>query len=171
MTRNGGCRRNLGAGKVDLGGHVSHASHEVSVGGCHSDLVLRKNSHITAKAGSAGGGRYHASRVNKRIDVSEANTLLIDLLGCGDHDTANVIGDVSSLHDFCRRICYDASVGNTLTPGALKRCSETLAKGLSPDMMIFLDPGSCKFDSRLIGELDELVRNYQPSESGELNFK
>ena len=75
------------------------------------------------------------------------------------------------LHDFCRRICYDASVGNTLTPGALKRCSETLAKGLSPDMVIFLDPGNCKFDSRLIGELDELVRNYQPAESGELNFR
>ena len=75
------------------------------------------------------------------------------------------------LHDFCRRICYDSSVGNSLTPGALKRCSETFAKGIDPDMVIFLDPGNCKFDSRLIGELDELIRNYQPAESGELNFK
>ena len=75
------------------------------------------------------------------------------------------------LHDFCRRICYDASVGNTLTPGAMKRCTETLAKGLDPEMVLFFDPGSCKIESRLISELDELVRNYQPAENGELNFK
>lgn len=75
------------------------------------------------------------------------------------------------LHDFCRRICYDASVGNTLTQGALKRCSETLAKGIAPDMLIFLNPGNCKFDSSRIGELDELVRNCSPAENGELEFK
>ena len=75
------------------------------------------------------------------------------------------------LHDFCRRICYDSSVGNTLTSGALKRCSETLAKDITPEMQIFLNPGSCKFDGRLIGELDELVRNHQSVENGEVNCK
>ena len=71
------------------------------------------------------------------------------------------------LNGFCRRICYDASVGNILTPGALKRCSETRSKGLDPDMLIFLNPGSSKYDSKSLGELDMLVKNFLPAEDKE----
>lgn len=64
------------------------------------------------------------------------------------------------LHDTFRRICYDSSVGNSLTPGALKRCSETCAKDLDPEIIIFFNPGSGKFDTSQLAELDTLAQPF-----------
>ena len=64
------------------------------------------------------------------------------------------------LHDTFRRVCYDSSVGNSLTPGVLKRCSETCSKDLDPEIIIFLNPGSGKFDTSLLAELDSLVQPF-----------
>ena len=91
---------------------MTHTSHKVSVGGRHGDLILRKDSHIAAKTGSAGGGGNHAARVDEGIDVAELDAFLIDLLGRGDHDTAQIGSDVLSLQDLCRRLHVgEASVG------------------------------------------------------------
>lgn len=68
------------------------------------------------------------------------------------------------LHDSCRRICYDSGVGNTLTAAALKRCTESFAKGLEQEMMIFFYSGNAKIDSAKIQELELLLKNCIPAE-------
>lgn len=67
-------------------------------------------------------------------------------------------------HDGRRRICYDSSVGNTLTGAALKRCSESCARELEQETVIFFYSGSGKIDSTRTGELEMLLNSCLPVE-------
>ena len=71
------------------------------------------------------------------------------------------------LHDTFRRICYDSSVGNSMTAGALKCCSDTAARDLKLDTVIFLNPGTKKFDSCQLTELEKVVREFRSAFSEE----
>ena len=71
------------------------------------------------------------------------------------------------LHDMFRRICYDSSVGNTMTSKALKRCSDTAARDLNLDTVIFLNPGTEKFDSFQLSELEGVVKEFRSAASEE----
>ena len=73
---------------------------------------------------------------------------------------------VFRLHDTCRRICYDSGVGNTLTPAALKRCSESKAIGIEQDIVIFLNSGNGKIDGVKVAELELLVKSFFPEAEG-----
>ena len=77
---------------------------------------------------------------------------------------------VFRLHDTYRRICYDSGVGNTLTPAALKRCSESRAVGLEQDMIIFLNSGNGRIDSTKVAELEALVKSFVPETEGNENL-
>ena len=84
----------------------------------------------------------------------------------GAPEIINKALQVFRLHDTCRRICYDSGVGNTLTPAALKRCSETKAIGLEQDMVIFLNSGNGKIDSGKVAEFEMLVKSFSPETEG-----
>ena len=71
------------------------------------------------------------------------------------------------LHDTFRRICYDSSVGNSMTAGALKCCSDTAARDLKLDTVIFLNPGTEKFDSSQLSELENVVQGFRTASSEE----
>lgn len=71
------------------------------------------------------------------------------------------------LHDMFRRVCYDSSVGNTMTSKALKRCSDTAARDLNLDTVIFLNPGTEKFDSFQLSELEGVVKEFRSAASEE----
>lgn len=64
------------------------------------------------------------------------------------------------LHDTCRRVCYDASIGNTLPPAALKRCCGSAAKDLDQELTVFLNSGNGKIDSSKVAELEMLVKAF-----------
>lgn len=71
----------------------------------------------------------------------------------------------SALHTFrfnddLRRICYDSGSGNILTAGALKRCSESRARDLDREITILLSPGSGKFDSIRLNDLENSVKSF-----------
>lgn len=67
-------------------------------------------------------------------------------------------------HDFRRRICYDSGVGNTLTGAALKLCSESFARELDPEIVIFFYAGSGKIDTVRISELEMMLNSSLPVE-------
>lgn len=70
------------------------------------------------------------------------------------------------LHDNWRRVCYDSSIGNTLTAAAIKRCSETCARESELQRVIFFYPGSFRIDSTKTAELETMVKAFTASEVG-----
>lgn len=70
------------------------------------------------------------------------------------------------IHDNWRRVCFDSNIGNTLTAAAIKRCSETYARDLEQQMVIFFYPGSFRIDSTKTAELETMVKAFTGIEEG-----
>lgn len=70
------------------------------------------------------------------------------------------------LYDSWRRICYDSGVGNTLTAAAVKRCSESKARGIEQEMVIFFYSGSGRIDAARTAELENVINSFTESEAG-----
>ena len=82
----------------------------------------------------------------------------------GAAETIAAALELFRLHDNCRRICYDSSVGNTLTAAALKRCTESRARDLEQEMVVFFNSGTARIDSSRIAELEMMLNNCNISE-------
>ena len=79
---------------------MTHTAYKVSVGGGDTSLTFRQNTHISAKARTAGRRGHNRSRLNKDLQQSFLQRLQINRLGCRDHDTAQPLLYFSSLQDF-----------------------------------------------------------------------
>ena len=91
---------------------MSHTSHEITVGRGDTSLSLRQDTHISAKAGSAGRCTYHCSRFDEGLKKSLFHCLHVDGLGGGDHDTAHSLCHMSACKYLrCGAQIVDTSVG------------------------------------------------------------
>jgi hypothetical protein len=54
-----------------------------------------------------------------------------------------------------------------MTAGALKCCSDTAARDLKLDTVIFLNPGTEKIDSSQLSELKSVVQGFRSASSEE----
>ena len=76
---------------------MTHAAHEIAVGGGDAPLSGGQNPHVAAKAGPAGGGRDDAARIQEDIRIAPAHALPIDALGGGDNDAPDPLRQMASL--------------------------------------------------------------------------
>ena len=83
---------------------MSHASHEVPVGGGYASFSCGKYSHISAQAGSAGRCGYYRACFDESLQQTFLHSLKIYLLCAGYHYASDTVGDLSAFHYLSRSL-------------------------------------------------------------------
>ena len=78
---------------------MAHPAHEVAVRRGHRPLPLGQDPHISAQAGSAGGGADHRPGVHEDLQETLLHGLPVDFLGGRDDDQPDEGGPLLSLQD------------------------------------------------------------------------
>ena len=99
---------------------MSHTSHKIPVRGGNAALSRCQNAHIASQTGAAGGRADNRPGFDKDLQKPFPHRLQIDCLRRGNHDAADVLCNLSSLHDL-RRLTdiLDPAVGAGTDHGLL----------------------------------------------------